>query len=47
VAFGDPGFPDVQQQLGLTLAETDLFAGVPPLSARDGQPLGPSPSSSS
>jgi hypothetical protein len=29
VAFCDFGFPEVQQALGLTLAEADLFSGVP------------------
>jgi hypothetical protein len=31
MAFRDFGFPDVQQAFGLTLAEVDLFGGVPPL----------------
>jgi hypothetical protein len=31
MAFRDFGFPEVQQALGLTLAETDLFSGVPAL----------------
>ena len=31
MAFRDFGFPDVQQQLGLTLAEADLFGEVPTL----------------
>jgi hypothetical protein len=31
MAFRDFGFPEVQQALGLTLAEADLFSGVPPL----------------
>jgi hypothetical protein len=31
MAFRDFGFPDVQQALGLTLAEADLFGGVPAL----------------
>lgn len=31
MAFRDFGFPDVQQALGLTLAETDLFSSVPAL----------------
>lgn len=29
MAFRDFGFPEVQQALGLTLAEADLFAGAP------------------
>src|SRR6266849_2391474 len=31
MAFRDFGFPDVQQALGLTLAEADLFGGIPAL----------------
>src|ERR1051326_8499867 len=31
MAFRDFGFPEVQQALGLTLAETDLFSSVPAL----------------
>jgi hypothetical protein len=31
MAFRDFGFPDVQQALGLTLAEADLFGSIPPL----------------
>jgi hypothetical protein len=31
MAFRDFGFPDVQQALGLTLAEADLFGAVPAL----------------
>src|SRR4029077_1721201 len=31
MAFRDFGFPEVQQILGLKLAETDLFSGVPAL----------------
>ena len=31
MAFRDFGFPEVQHALGLTLAEADLFGGVPPL----------------
>ena len=31
MAFRDFGFPEVQQTLGLTLAEADLFRGVPAL----------------
>jgi len=29
MAFRDFSFPEVQQTLGLTLAEADLFSGVP------------------
>jgi len=35
VVFGDFDFPDVQQQLGLSVLEADLFADVAPLSVRD------------
>lgn len=31
MAFRDFGFPEVQQALGLTLAEADLFGGIPAL----------------
>lgn len=31
IAFRDFGFPDVRRALGLTLAEADLFGGVPAL----------------
>jgi hypothetical protein len=31
MAFRDFGFPEVQQALGLTLAEADLFGAIPAL----------------
>lgn len=35
MAFGDFGFPQVQQELGLTVRETDLFSQVPALPLRE------------
>ncbi len=35
MAFRDFTFPEVQQGLGISLAEADLFAGAPPASLRD------------
>ena len=34
MAFRDFAFPDVQQQLGLSLHDADLFATAPPMSVR-------------
>jgi hypothetical protein len=35
MAFGDFGFPQVQEQFGLTVCETDLFSQVPALPLRE------------
>src|SRR5947209_4055729 len=35
MAFGDFTFPEVQQALGVSVSEADLFPGIPPANLRE------------